>query len=186
MRTWLSAGSDVPVLGFFCGFGETAVLLSWLGALYDLTIPLWLSLSRTRALAFSTVVVFHVLTWMLFPIGVFPWLMILSATLFFEPTWPGDLAARLRGDSVERVGVVAPPLRPASWLPLTFVVCWCLVQLLVPLRFLTHPGPVNWTEHGFRFSWRVMLVEKTGFVEFRIVDPDLKIYVHVQCFESFL
>jgi hypothetical protein len=30
---------------------------------------------------------------------------------------------------------------------------------------------VNWTEEGFRFSWRVMLVEKTGHATFFVRNP---------------
>jgi hypothetical protein len=42
------------------------------------------------------------------------------------------------------------------------------VQALLPLRHLLYPGPVNWTEEGFRFAWRVMLIEKTGKVEYQV------------------
>jgi hypothetical protein len=34
------------------------------------------------------VVVFHVLTSVLFPIGIFPWLMIALTPIFFDPSWP--------------------------------------------------------------------------------------------------
>ena len=40
---------------------------------------------RTRPFAWCALVVFHVVTWRLFPIGVFPWLMIAASTVFFEP-----------------------------------------------------------------------------------------------------
>jgi len=43
-----------------------------------------------------------------------------------------------------------------------------LVQLLLPLRGIFYPGELNWTEQGFRFAWRVMLVEKAGVVEFDV------------------
>jgi hypothetical protein len=42
------------------------------------------------------------------------------------------------------------------------------IQLLLPLRFLAYPGDVNWTEQGFRFAWRVLLIEKTGQVEYEV------------------
>jgi vitamin K-dependent gamma-carboxylase len=44
------------------------------------------------------------------------------------------------------------------------------LQVLVPLRFVLYPGNVNWTEEGFRFAWRVMLIEKSGQVEFEVVN----------------
>ena len=36
---------------------------------------------------------------------------------------------------------------------------------------MLYPGAVNWTEEGFRFAWRVMLIEKTGRVELHVRDP---------------
>ncbi len=40
------------------------------------------------------------------------------------------------------------------------------------MRSALYEGPVNWNERGFRFAWRVMLVEKTGRVEYRVVSAD--------------
>jgi len=45
-----------------------------------------------------------------------------------------------------------------------------LFQLLFPWRYLLYPGELFWTEEGYRFSWRVMLMEKTGYAQFKIVD----------------
>ena len=45
-----------------------------------------------------------------------------------------------------------------------------LVQLLVPFRYLLYPHELFWTEEGYRFSWRVMLMEKMGNVQFKVVD----------------
>jgi hypothetical protein len=45
------------------------------------------------------------------------------------------------------------------------------VQALLPFRHLLYPGDTLWTEQGFRLSWRVMLTEKSGDVEFRVLDP---------------
>lgn len=41
----------------------------------------------------------------------------------------------------------------------------------MPLRHLLYPGDVLWTEEGFRFSWNVMLMEKTGSVDAHVVEP---------------
>jgi hypothetical protein len=49
---------------------------------------------------------------------------------------------------------------------------WVVIQLAVPARAVLYDGPVNWNERGFRFAWRVMLVEKTGRVEYRVVSAD--------------
>jgi len=41
---------------------------------------------------------------------------------------------------------------------------------LLPIRFLLYPGKLLWTEEGYRFSWRVMLMEKGGTTFFHITD----------------
>ena len=45
-------------------------------------------------------------------------------------------------------------------------------QLLFPFRHLLYPGNLYWTEQGYRFSWRVMLMEKAGYVVFHVYDPE--------------
>ena len=44
------------------------------------------------------------------------------------------------------------------------------MQILIPFRSLIYPGELFWTEEGYRFSWRVMLMEKAGYASFKIVD----------------
>ena len=43
---------------------------------------------RVRLPAYAAAVVFHVATWLLFNIGMFPWIMVVSALVFFTPDWP--------------------------------------------------------------------------------------------------
>ena len=45
------------------------------------------------------------------------------------------------------------------------------IQLALPLRHLLYPGHSGWTDQGFRFAWRVMLIEKTGLVTYRVRNP---------------
>lgn len=201
LRTWLQSRAHLPVVGGLLSQPVTARCMSLAGALYDLVIPLALSFRATRPLAFAAVVLFHISVWALFPIGVFSWVMITSATLFFDPSWPRRLASRLRGQrSAERpsaAGGAAPSPGVGGPLPKTegegptgddppgarlgasraerlafaFAGAHLVVQALVPLRFVLYPGSVNWHEQGFRFSWRVMLIEKAGQVEFEVLHP---------------
>ena len=48
-----------------------------------------------------------------------------------------------------------------------------LAQFATPLRHWAYPGNVRWNDEGYRFSWRVMLTEKTGHVRFRVTLPAL-------------
>ena len=45
-----------------------------------------------------------------------------------------------------------------------------LLQVAIPLRHLAYPGNVRWTEEGYYLSWRVMITEKAGHLEFRVTD----------------
>ena len=38
----------------------------------------------------------------------------------------------------------------------------------MPLRHMMYPGNIMWHEQGYRFSWRVMLMEKIGYSTFKI------------------
>ena len=45
------------------------------------------------------------------------------------------------------------------------------IQAVAPLRAAAYPGHLFWTEQGYRFSWRVMLMEKAGVALFHVLDP---------------
>ena len=88
MATWLASRTDVAVVGPLLDEPWAGRAASWAGVLFDLTIVGWLLWRRTRLVAYLAVIVFHVLTWRLFPIGVFPWVMIAGTLVFFPPDWP--------------------------------------------------------------------------------------------------
>lgn len=174
LRLWLPARADLAVIGPWLAEPWVAVALSWAAAVFDCTIVVWLCWRRTRAAAWLAVVAFHVATWVLFPIGVFGWLMIAVTTIFFAPDWPAALAARFR-----RPLPVAAPARPASmpaprrvgrW-ALAATAVWLVVQVALPLRHLAHPGDHRWTGDGYRFAWNVLLTERAGHVTFVVTDP---------------
>ncbi|MEY4201183.1 MAG: hypothetical protein RLZZ265_2923 [Verrucomicrobiota bacterium] len=164
LRTWLAARADVPLLGPWLAEPWMAFAMSWAGAAYDLGIVAALLCARTRPLAYATVVVFHVVTALLFPIGLFPWLMIAATTLFFPPDWPRGGGSEFRVSSFELFP--APP----KWAVATLAV-YCVVQIALPVRPFFQQENSAWTGRGFNFSWRVMLVERSGHVEFFAFDP---------------
>lgn len=179
MRSWLLTRVEVPLIGPWLGALWVAYAMSWAGALYDLTVPFALLHRRTRPLAFFSVIVFHVLTWALFPIGVFPWLMIASATLFLAHDWPQTAldwlhqrAGHAAKANAARRSAPTPPNAPLH-LPHRVVgallALHLVAQLTLPARPLLYPGNTRWTEEGYRFGWRVMLIEKVGMVEFEVV-----------------
>ena len=82
LKTWLKAKTDLPFLGWLFEYDITPYLFSWSGMLYDLAIPFLLWTRKTRPIAYVLVVIFHVLTYALFNIGMFPWLMIFGSLIF--------------------------------------------------------------------------------------------------------
>ncbi|EMO46357.1 HTTM domain-containing protein [Leptospira santarosai] len=91
VRIWLLRNSDIPIFGSILSMPVTGYFFSYAGLAFDLCVPFLLLFRKTRMFGYSLVLIFHFLTWKLFPIGMFPWVMILNATLFFSPTWPVDL-----------------------------------------------------------------------------------------------
>jgi hypothetical protein len=162
LRLWLPAR-----LGSL-GTPEVAHLLSWAGAAFDVSVVPLLLWRRSRPFAWAALVAFHLATWSLFPIGVFPWAMIGASTVFFEPDWPRRLLARWRPTRVPRAPR-PPRLRPRWWAVLA--AGWVAVQLALPARHLLYPGDHRWTGQGYRFAWNVLLTEKAGAVSFLVTEP---------------
>ncbi|MFK7756284.1 MAG: HTTM domain-containing protein [Flavobacteriales bacterium] len=276
MGLWLKSKADFPLLGELFVLPETAFVFSWAGMLFDISIAFFLFSKKLRPLGYLVVVVFHLLTWFLFPIGVFPWVMIGVTLVFFSSEWHErlwslfeirDLACRQAGlkfeisdsnptklsvrDSLFSVsdsntGAGSPlhgdVLSETPWSrsrvrgkrglsgvlysntqtksspspsnsyrnqlslrerlsstvlfpvllagnakskiynspfiiynlksSLLFLVLstYFTIQLIVPMRYALNDENLYWTENGYRFSWRVMLMEKTGHLEFRVKD----------------
>lgn len=176
LKIWLPAHYDLPILGNFFHQNWLIYLLSWSGVIFDLSIPFLLLYKRTRVVAFVLVVVFHLLTWVLFPIGMFPFIMILAATIFFDAKFHGKLlsiaakALKINKKKVDNQKKLLQSFNKANKLKLSLLAVFFIVQLTFPFRYLAYPGELFWTEEGYRFSWRVMLMEKAGYASFKIVN----------------
>ncbi len=171
---WLSSRTSVPVIGPWLDQPWVAFVAAWAGFLFDTTIVLFLSLRRTRAVAYGVVLLFHALTSLLFPIGMFPVIMTTAALVFFSPSWPRTLLARLR----RRPAPIPAPSPATPTTPsrlyhpaLALAALYCLSQLALPLRAHLYGGNISWHEQGMRLSWRVMTREKNGSVTFIVLDP---------------
>lgn len=183
LQIWLPSLYDLPLLGDVFQKQWMHYLMSWSGMLYDLSIPFLLFYKRTRVFAFVLVVVFHVLTRVLFPIGIFPYVMILSTLIFFDAAFHEKIISVLRRffrlkDQPKKVIL--------EWIPNVknriitgLLVVFFTVQFLFPFRYLMYPDELFWTEEGYRFSWRVMLMEKGGYVQYKIVNPETKNWFYV-------
>ncbi|MCU0426471.1 MAG: HTTM domain-containing protein [Candidatus Kapabacteria bacterium] len=168
LRIWLPANDTVPIIGYFFREEWVAYLFSWAGMIYDTTIVGFLLYPNTRIIAFLAVIVFHTLTGILFQIGVFPVVMIALTPIYFSEQFHKrcihalskalPLLNQPATTSLENVTVQFPRKTLVIWL----LTLHCLVQILVPWRCLLYEGNMFWTEEGYRFGWRVMLMEKAG------------------------
>jgi uncharacterized membrane protein YphA (DoxX/SURF4 family) len=169
---WLATRENWAVVGPFYAQPWLKYALSWAGIAFDgLIVPalLW---SRTRRYALATAVFFHLFNSFTFRIGVFPYMALALCVFFFPPDRMAQLFLR-RGSSDEQENSAtrtSPYPRSAVW-QTAFAVYFAL-QLAMPLRHLAYPGNVNWTEDGYRMSWRMMLRSKTGTALFVVSDPD--------------
>ncbi len=171
LKTWLSAKQHLPIVGRYMDESWVHYLMSWSGAIYDLAIPFLLWNKRTRPIAFLLVVVFHISTRCLFNIGMFPFIMIGASLIFLSPEVVEHVTSKVSKYSYElpkkaRLEYSAKYSKIAA---VAFSIFF-IVQALLPFRSHLYPGQLFWTEEGFRFSWRVMLIEKTGYTNFILVD----------------
>ncbi|MFT6837266.1 MAG: hypothetical protein ACJAUO_001292 [Sediminicola sp.] len=176
LKIWLPSKFDIPLLGNFMHLEWVHYTFSYGGALYDLAIPFLLFFRRTRTMAFLLVVVFHILTRVLFPIGMFPYIMIVSALIFFDAGLHQKILGLIskvfnwKSTLFDNDLVYGPSsMLKAKVLKLVLAVFF-VIQLLLPFRYFAYPGELFWTEEGYRFSWRVMLMEKSGYAQFKVVD----------------
>ncbi len=178
LKLWLPARAHYPVIGALLDQEWFAYAMSWAGAAYDLTIPFLLFWRRSRPLAYAAVVVFHFFTWALFFIGVFPWVMMVCTLIFFDAKDWKRFAQRLNLTRLEQfLKAIVNRQRYQQWsksrykLLVASLAFFFTIQALLPLRFSLYPGNVLWSQEGFRFSWRVMVVEANGHLEYELTEP---------------
>ncbi len=176
LKIWLLAKTNVPVIGPLFKYEWTAYFFSWAGALFDLSIPFLLLYKRTRPYAYCVVIIFHSLTAVLFQIGMFPYFMITATLIFFSADFHLTIINKVRSwfsffpsIPTSARSYLLQPGRQKMMIILLGV--FFLFQIAVPLRFLLYPGKLLWTEEGYRFSWRVMLMEKSGTTFFYVKLP---------------
>ncbi len=175
LKIWLPSKYDIPLLGELIHQEWVHYLFSYTGAIYDLTIPFLLLYKRTRIFAFALVIIFHVLTRVLFPIGMFPYIMIVSTLIFFDSGFHHKILRFI--STIFKIDKEFFDTRKTLFftakkekIVVSIVSVFLVIQLLLPFRYVLYPGELFWTEEGYRFSWRVMLMEKAGYANFKIVD----------------
>ena len=193
LKIWISSKYHYPLVGETLFQQEWFYyLMSWGGFLYDLFIPILLLYSRTRLFAFVMVIIFHVLTKILFPIGMFPYIMIISAIIFFSSKTHEKIAGSvsfifikiLSNIRKQKIDIILDQRQEWSCryknISRYIVMIFLFLQLIIPFRYILYPGELLWHEQGYRFSWRVMLVEKVGIANFKIVNKQDQTFFYVR------
>ncbi len=171
LSIWLPANDHMPLLGFLFRYKYMPFVFSWCGMIFDVCIPFLLLHRRIRPWAYLILLFFHGVTGWLFQIGVFPLIMSAAVLIFFSTEFHLKLLKYLGAFPLSEVGNVLIP--KYKWYSLSLVLFF-IIQLLLPWRYLLYPGNLFWTEEGYRFSWRVMLVEKAGTATFYVKNPITK------------
>lgn len=174
MRIWLPGKTHLPLVGSLMYEPWVAYLFSWFGAVYDLLIAFFLLNKKTRPYAFAFVLIFHIATAIFFPaIGMFPYVMIANSLIFFSSEFHQKLQSYLPFYK-NRLKNTFPNSQPYQFhfapLMKAALTVYIGFQLIFPFRYLMYPGHLFWHEEGFRFSWRVMLMEKSGAAYFTVKD----------------
>ena len=191
LKIWLPAHDKMPIIGEIFTWQITPYVFSWVGMIYDCTIIFFLINKKTRFFAYLTVIIFHVLTGLLFQIGVFPLVMIGATLIFFD--WDflnknnnqnnsyqldNELFVKTQ-TTAKTITTPSPSLGRRGVLSLSYLggvrggilAIFFLFQIMFPLRFLCYENNLFWSEEGYRFSWRVMLMEKAGTATFYVKNP---------------
>ncbi|MDX1629858.1 MAG: HTTM domain-containing protein [Fulvivirga sp.] len=178
LKMWLPVNNHLPLIGPLLDQEWVAYFFSWFGAIYDLTIPFFLFFAVTRSYAYIAVIAFHLITWLLFPIGMFPFIMIALTLIFFGSDFHHKVINKLTlllqklKLNVEVKQQQCTSTSISSKFAAFVLAIVLLFQIVMPWRYMLYPGNLFWTEEGYRFSWRVMLMEKAGYVIFHLKDPN--------------
>lgn len=170
LRIWLPANDTLPLLGTFLKMPITAYIFSWAGMLFDTFIIFFLIQKKTRILAYLTIIFFHTVTGLMFQIGVFPLVMIGITLIFFSDEWherwQDFIRKKIKADVPETLKISENYKKTTN----SLLTLYILFQLIFPWRFLCYKGNLFWTEQGYRYGWRVMLMEKAGTATFYVKD----------------
>ena len=175
LKLWLPAFNHFPVIGPLLEQEWVAYVFVWFGCVYDLFIGLLLINRRTIKVGYLLVVIFHGLTAMFFNIGMFPYIMIALTVIFFTDSFHERIISIFRsflpGKSFRQPALREHTVRPVlNRLLIGLLSLHFIIQVVMPFRYLLYPGDLFWTEQGYRWSWRVMLMEKAGTAFFYVRD----------------
>ena len=139
-----------------------------MGILFDLLIVPALLWRPTRKIAFFASVFFHVFNSVVFQIGIFPYLALAFSVFFFEPETIRQLFFKGKKPYTKQE-FITPSYKNIALFGGSL---YFLIQLALPLRHYFIKDDVLWTEEGHRMSWRMMLRNRSGKIQFKVVNRE--------------
>ena len=161
-----------PIIGPWLQNELLQKIIIWGGIFFDALIIPGLLWRRTRVGAFILSLLFHLFNSIVFQIGIFPYMSIAFAFLFFSPQ-------TLRQKFSPWLARFGPGIKPSSqradfagapWIPV-LIIGYLAIQIILPLRHHLIQDSVLWTEEGHRISWRMMLRARKGITSFYVMEP---------------
>ncbi len=185
LTMWLVPAHDWPIIGPLLQQTWGVAVASYGSIILHVFGAPLLLFKRTRIWIFLAYATFHTSNHFLFHIGIFPWLTLVGTLIFFDPSWPRIVYAKLKAwfSLQKNTSVISKPafthsatqiVKPSQqWqaLLVSLIAVWLAFQVLFPLRHLLYPGTPSWTEEGHRFAWQMKLRDKHGTITFILRDP---------------
>ncbi|WP_197440650.1 HTTM domain-containing protein [Polystyrenella longa] len=179
---WINVGTISEAMPEAMKVESTAWFMSYYGLLFDLLVVPALFWGRTRLLACLGILAFHGSNIFLFYIGIFPPMMLASTLLFFPKDFFPNLVAAIKRErkfdwsllwKTEKIELPETGLQNPTGsqrLAICSLVLFFGFQFLFPFRHLMYAGNPSWNGRGDLFAWRMMLDDKRGQAQFRMMD----------------
>ena len=145
-------------------FEFSVYAMSYLGLLYDLLVGVLLLWNPTFWIGILATIFFHCSNKLVFNIGIFPYVMIASTSLFFRSDWPTRVVRLFIykkdpytpvADTAVRLSNYIPPKKRKSMtlkqkIVMIGAILFMIYWVLMPIRFLVMPGegPQCWHENA--------------------------------------
>jgi hypothetical protein len=163
--------SNFPVLGSVFTEKWFHVFIAYAGIFFDgLIIPalLW---KKTRNIAFVASLLFHLFNSVTLQIGIFPYFALSFIVFFYSPETIRHIFFKKKPQlQVEDLSKNYSYSNAITY----FFIPFFILQLILPIRHYFIKGDVLWTEEAHRLSWRMMLRQKSGITNFKVIDKNTK------------
>lgn len=180
VRIFLSKAADWPLLGPLTTKDWFIYLIAYGGIVFDFLVVPALWYRPTRKYAFAISIGFHLFNSIVFHIGIFPYMMLITAVLYFDQATIRRIFLRKapfwESTTPERILPASPFGKKALE---AFLLVFFAAMMVLPLRPFYFPGSPHWSEEGHRLSWHMMLRSKHGYVTFVVKDGEGKVVAMV-------